>query len=111
MTEGRLIVLTKPGLGTGFALSSAPVYEEAGGPDAEARLRGLMADPNLAPAVLVIDESLYAELSEEFRRELERRSIPVVIQVPGPDWTAASKAHEYIVEILRRAIGYRVRLQ
>jgi len=37
--------------------------------------------------------------------------LPLVIPVPGPDWTTESSAHEYIVEILRRAIGYRVRLQ
>jgi vacuolar-type H+-ATPase subunit F/Vma7 len=62
-------------------------------------------------AVVIIEEPLYDEIPEEVRRGLARSSLPVVIPVPGPDWTTESNAHEYIVEILRRAIGYRVRLQ
>ena len=62
-------------------------------------------------AVVIIEEPLFDDISDEFRRSLARSSTPVVIPVPGPDWTTESKAHEYIVEILRRAIGYRVRLQ
>jgi vacuolar-type H+-ATPase subunit F/Vma7 len=61
--------------------------------------------------VVIIDESLYRDLPEELQRSLRRSTLPVVIPVPGPDWTAESTAHDYIVDILRRAIGYRVRLQ
>jgi vacuolar-type H+-ATPase subunit F/Vma7 len=54
---------------------------------------------------------LHQALPEETTRALRKAQFPVVIPVPGPKWTAESSAHEYIVEILRRAIGYRVRLQ
>ena len=65
----------------------------------------------LNAGVVMIDEPLYRELPEEVRRDLQRAGLPVVIPVPGPAWTTESSAHEYIVEILRRAIGYRVKLQ
>ena len=67
--------------------------------------------PRVAAGVVIIDEPLYEALPDDFRRDLQRSSVPVVIPVPGPDWTEGASAHEYIVEILRRAIGYRVRLQ
>jgi len=61
--------------------------------------------------VVIIDQMLYGALPDEMKRTLQRSAMPVVIPVPGPDWTEESSAHEYIVDILRRAIGYRVRLQ
>jgi vacuolar-type H+-ATPase subunit F/Vma7 len=85
------------------------VVEATSGEDA-AREIEQAADQSDA-AVVIIEEPLYDDIPEEVRRSLARSSLPVVIPVPGPDWTTESNAHEYIVEILRRAIGYRVRLQ
>jgi len=111
MTEGRLVVIARPGLGAGFALAGVRVYEEVDGRDAAARLRRLLDDPQASAAVVVIDDLLHAGLPDDLRADLRRHALPVIVPVPGPDWSAASKADEYIVEILRRAIGYRVRLQ
>lgn len=111
MTEGRLVVITRKGLGLGFSLAGVPVFEESHGRDAAACIERLHSGTKLGAAVVLIDETLYGELPEEFHREFAHRSLPVIIPVPGPEWSEESKAQEYIVEILRRAIGYRVRLQ
>jgi vacuolar-type H+-ATPase subunit F/Vma7 len=107
MTGQALIVITRPGLSAGFELAGVHVIPV---PDSSAAAHEVERIGE-TPAVVIIDESLYRDLPEEMRRSLSRSAVPVVIPVPGPDWTAASTAHEYIVEILRRAIGYRVRLQ
>lgn len=109
MTERRVAVIASPGLGVGFALAGVSVYEEAEGRAAAERIEHLIEESQVG--VVIIDEPLYRDLPEEFQRDLRRKTLPVVIPVPGPEWTLESKAHEYIVEILRRAIGYRVRLQ
>ena len=109
MTEQRLVVIASPGLSAGFALAGVPVYEAAHG-DAAARQIARVVD-EVNAGVVMIDEPLYRELPEELRRALQRAGLPVEIPVPGPAWTTESSAHEYIVEILRRAIGYRVKLQ
>ena len=109
MTEQRLVVIASPGLSAGFALAGVPVYEAAYG-DAASRQFARVGD-EVNAGVVMIDEPLYRELPEELRRDLQRAGLPVVIPVPGPAWTTESSAHEYIVEILRRAIGYRVKLQ
>ena len=107
--EQQLVVIASPGLGTGFSLAGVHVIEAADGQSASRELERLTDEASAG--VVIIDEPLYRELPEEQRRGLTRTSKPVVIPVPGPDWTEESTAHEYIVEILRRAIGYRVRLQ
>lgn len=109
MKDRRLVVIASPGLSAGFALAGVPVFEATDGLDAARRI-GHLAD-DLNAGVIVIDEPLYRDIPEEVRRNFQRSAFPVVIPVPGPDWTTESTAHEYIVEILRRAIGYRVRLQ
>jgi hypothetical protein len=40
---------------------------------------------------------------------LDRQALPVVAPVPGPSWDARRDAEAYIMEVLRQAIGYRVR--
>jgi len=109
MKGQQLVVITGPGLSAGFALAGVPVFEAADGAGAARQISALVGDMDVG--VVIMDEPLYEDLPDEVRRDLRRSAVPVVIPVPGPDWTTEATAHEYIVEILRRAIGYRVRLQ
>jgi vacuolar-type H+-ATPase subunit F/Vma7 len=109
MKAQQLVVISSPGLSAGFALAGVPVFEATSGADAARQIEHLAKDMNAG--VIIIDEPLYDDLPDEVRRDLRRAPLPVVIPVPGPDWTTETTAHEYIVEILRRAIGYRVKLQ
>jgi vacuolar-type H+-ATPase subunit F/Vma7 len=109
MKGEQLMVITSPGLSTGFALAGVPVFEASDGADAARQISHLVDDMNAG--VIIMDELLYEDLPEEIKRDLRKSAHPVVIPVPGPDWTTETTAHEYIVEILRRAIGYRVKLQ
>ena len=109
MKDQRLVVIASQGLSAGFALAGVPVSEARDGADAAKQIDHLVDSEGAS--VVIIDEPLYRDIPEEIRRALQRSTLPVVIPVPGPDWTSEATAHEYIVEILRRAIGYRVKLQ
>ena len=109
MSGSELVVIASPGLSAGFSLAGVQVIQAADGQSAGREIERLVNEATAG--VVIIDESLYQDLPEELRSGLSRTATPVVIPVPGPAWTAESTAHEYIVEILRRAIGYRVRLQ
>ena len=109
MKEQRLVVIASRGLSAGFALACVPVFEARDGADAAKQIERLIDDQDAG--VVIIDEPLYRDIPEEIQRSFQRAALPVVIPVPGPDWTTETSAHDYIVEILRRAIGYRVRLQ
>ncbi len=109
MKEQRLVVIASQGLSAGFAMAGVTVFEASSGADAARQIDRLTDDDDAG--VIIIDEPLYRDIPEEIRRTFQRSALPVVIPVPGPDWTTEATAHEYIVEILRRAIGYRVKLQ
>jgi len=109
MSDPQLVVIASAGLTVGFTLAGVRVVEATSGEEAAREIEQAAGQSDAA--VVIIEEPLYDEIPEEVRRGLARSSLPVVIPVPGPDWTTESNAHEYIVEILRRAIGYRVRLQ
>ena len=109
MKGEQLMVITSPGLSAGFALAGVPVFEASDGADAARQIGHLVDEMNAG--VIIMDEPLYEDLPEEIKRDLRKSAHPVVIPVAGPNWTTETSAHEYIVEILRRAIGYRVKLQ
>lgn len=52
-------------------------------------------------------------LEADLHDELERagRLPPAVLRLPGPAWAERPAAEEYILELLRRAVGYRVKLR
>lgn len=107
--KAEVRVLCRPGTAAGFALAGLrPV--EAEDPAASAqRLLELLGEENVG--VVLIEDSLHHLLPPELRRQLARRPAPMIVPFPTATWTAPpAGADGYIAELLRQAIGYRVRL-
>ena len=103
-------VLCRPEIGAGFALAGLEPVEAATAEQGRERLQELLTKPEVG--VVLMEESLYDELPDDMRRRLGRRSLPMVVPFPEPAWgEPAETADAYIVELLRQAIGYRVRLK
>ena len=103
-------VLASPALAAGFRLAGVPADDVADAADAGAVLASAAALPNLG--ILIVEEAILDALSPAVRRDVERRAIPIVVPLPAPSWSGGARdAEEFILELLRRAIGYRVRLQ
>ncbi len=104
----RFRVLCRPQTAAGFELIGLPVLVAA---DTQGVLRHLGRTRQEGDiGLLLIEESLEASLPEEVQREAERGQWPVILPFPGPRWRAESVAEDRVVELLRRAIGYRVKL-
>ncbi len=103
-------VLCRPALSAGFGLAGLrPVEAETSG-QALNRVQALAADPSTG--VLLIEDTLHEQLPLEARRDLARRPLPLVVPFPGPRWSPAEEGMDrYIADLLRQAIGYRVRLK
>jgi len=107
--KGVVEVICRPAAAAGFALAgltSEPVSEAA---DPAAPIAAFLSRADLG--VLLVEESIYESLPVELRARLDRSARPVVVPFPGPAWSGARSAEDRVVELLRRAIGYRVRLQ
>jgi vacuolar-type H+-ATPase subunit F/Vma7 len=102
-------VVCRPFTTAGFALVGLMVDAVAEGGDAGAVVAPLLARPEVG--VLLLEESIYDGLAPDLRRRVDRSPRPVVVPFPAPAWGGPGSAEERVVELLRRAIGYRVRLQ
>lgn len=102
----NIIVITPPDATHGFAL--AGVRQRVVDADAaSAVLRDLSRDP--ATGVLVVDERLVTRPLREQIRVLERRWPGLAVVLPAPERVQVTE-EDYVLQLIRRAIGYQVRL-
>ncbi len=102
----RIVVVAPADARHGFAL--AGVRQVTGEPAGlEAILGELLRDP--ATGVVIVDERLAGPAAQPRLRELERRSTALVVVLPAPG-EAVRIGEDYALRLIRRAIGYQVRL-
>lgn len=101
--------IATPAVAVGFRLAGVPVDSVADLADAGTLLIARSTEPGLG--ILLVEQPVHDAAPVPVRRELERRPAPIVVPVPSPMFGAGPADTEgLIVELLRRAIGYRVRL-
>lgn len=102
----KIVVLTPQDARHGFSL--AGVSQLIATPDeAEAAVCRAMEDPECG--LVILDERLWAGIAEERFREMERRWFGVLVVLPAPE-RGAEEAEDYAQRLIRRVIGYHVRL-
>ncbi len=108
MSSSHLVrVVCRPAQAAGFALAGVEVELAADVARAVEVLKRLCSQPKLA--IVLVDAQLHRALPVEVRQRLDRLAQPIVAPFPSPAWDEAAEAEEYVLEILRQAIGYRVR--
>jgi vacuolar-type H+-ATPase subunit F/Vma7 len=109
--KGTVEVICTPALVTGFRLAGLGPHPAEDGDAAGRVVEGLLAAPGgVPPAVLLVEESLGGALPAPLRRRLGRDPALVVVPFPSPRAALAAAPDAFLLEILRQAIGYRVRL-
>lgn len=103
----RVRVLSRPMLAAGYELAGLAVTRVDDGATAGEAVKRLAADAEVG--IILVDDALYRALPRDLLARLDRRALPVIAPVPAPRWDERSEAEAYILEILRQAIGYRVR--
>jgi vacuolar-type H+-ATPase subunit F/Vma7 len=103
----RVRLLCRSVVASGFELAGMVVTRADDGAAAAEALKQLAADADVG--ALLIDDVLYRALPRDLLTRLDRQGLPLVAPVPTPRWDERSEAEAYVLEILRRAVGYRVR--
>lgn len=103
-----VVVLCEPRAAPGFLLAGLDVRRGRDGAAAAEALAELRRD--VGDAVVLVQDALYAGL--DARRLRREEGTLVIVPFPDPAWEEEPSAAEaYLVEMLRRAVGYRVRLR
>lgn len=103
----KIAFVTPPDAEHGFALTGIGQYAVEAD-NAERKLRDVMSDPDAG--LVIIDERLLKGIAEERVRELEHGWNGIFLILPSPE-KAAPEVEDYAARLIRRAIGYHVRLK
>lgn len=109
MDQYRIKVVTRPGAGLGFRLAGVPVEEVADAAGAE-RVAALIEEPGLG--ILAVDETLLRQVPPGVLDRAGRDGVPIVLPFTLPArWEERVGGEEYVAALIRRAIGYHIKLQ
>ncbi|HSN14023.1 MAG TPA: V-type ATP synthase subunit F [Anaeromyxobacteraceae bacterium] len=104
----KLAVLVRSDDSRGFILAGARVETAPPGEELSA-LRALLTDPALG--VVAVQEEVLASVPPRVLRRARERGVPVLLPFTLPrSYGEAGRGREYVAALIRRAIGYAVRL-
>ncbi|MFO0597981.1 MAG: V-type ATP synthase subunit F [Myxococcaceae bacterium] len=106
-TAAPVRVVCRPAQVSGFALAGLEADVAPDAARAAELLKRLALDARVG--MVLVDEQLHRALPAELRQRLDRLAQPMITPFPSPAWDEAGAAEDYVLEILRQAIGYRVR--
>ncbi len=109
MDRYRLKVVTRPGAALGFRLAGVPVEEIDDARSAE-RIAALVEEPGLG--ILAVDEALLCQVPPTVLERANRVGVPIVLPFTLPTrWEERVGGEEYVAALIRRAIGYHIKIQ
>jgi vacuolar-type H+-ATPase subunit F/Vma7 len=106
----RIRIVGRQGQVAGFAAAGLPTTTVT--PDATGLsvIQDLIQEQDIG--VILVSQDVYDFVAPSLERLLARKPLPMVIPIPNPEWQEGpGSAERHIVELLRRAIGYRVRVR
>ena len=113
MKNGRpqsCVVITDRETAIGFRLAGVEVRVSDSLAETKDHIEKLVVSGGCA--LLLVKGSLMEELGESFRNRVERAGSPVMIPLPlDMKWHAEEMGMEYLHRLIRRSIGYQLRLR
>ncbi len=103
----RIVFVSVSDAEYGFRLTGV-AHQIAKEEETEDALKKLMADPETG--LVVVDERLIQGIPESRLREMEKRWYGMLLVLPAPEKFAAG-IEDYAMRLIKRAIGYHVRLK
>ena len=104
---GRLIVVTAEDQVTGYRMAGVTALA-ASTPEEVLRIISEVADAQEG-GLVAVDESLLGGIEPAARRRLEESMTPVVVSIPSGSRASVSERRARLSEVLRRAVGSRIR--
>ena len=103
----KIVFLTGPDAEYGFRLTGVG-HQVTREEELGEMLKKLMAEPETG--LVVVDERLIGGVTESRLREMEKRWYGMLLVLPAPEKVGA-EVEDYAMRLIKRAIGYHVRLK
>jgi V/A-type H+/Na+-transporting ATPase subunit F len=106
----KMLVLTDSETATGFRLAGVEVREADGGTAQKALEETIQSDKY---GLVVVDESLIGDPIKSSERTMRGRNLPVILPMQGlgAAFGESDDAKAYMKELVRRAIGFDIKLE
>jgi len=105
---GKVTIITNPELATGFRLAGVEVLPAKTAAEARDLLFSLLGREDIS--IIAIKDDYLADLKEEERRRLWETYRPLVIGIPTGIISPERRRTDYIVALIRWAVGFEVAL-
>jgi V/A-type H+-transporting ATPase subunit F len=106
---GNYRVITDAESAVGFRLAGIDALEASNPATTEHLLDEMISQGK--PGMILVNHNLMDQLSDSYHRKLERLSLPLIIPIPiAGDWWKEKPREDYIFNLIRRAIGYQMKI-
>lgn len=106
----EILVITGPGESLGFKTAGIETLEAAVDADLGALLLGLQASGKYG--LVAMEERLLEKVPGNAMKRLRKKGLPVIIPINLPQaWGEAEPGESPVVRLIRRAIGYQIKLK
>lgn len=106
----KLLVITYPDTSLGFKLAGVEVEEVKEDEDITDILNDILKTGDYG--LLVVEEKFLAKVDEGVLKRIRKTGIPVIVPIDTPkSWQTESEMESYIARLIRRAIGYQVKIK
>jgi vacuolar-type H+-ATPase subunit F/Vma7 len=106
----EILVIGEPEIIEGFALTGARIRSETDPRRAERLVDQFLMSKEIE--IIVVTESLFEQIPEKTRNRAEASGRPIFVTLPRPAGIETWGEHEDLISrIIRRAIGYRLKIR
>lgn len=106
----KFLVITYPDISTGFSLAGVEVKEAEVDEDITLFLHNIIE--NKEYGLIAVEEKLLKKVPEEDLKRIRKTGVPVIVPIDTPrSWHGEVEMESYLVRLIRRAIGYQVKIK
>ena len=106
----KLLVITYPDTVPGFSLAGVEVKGVKEGDNITPLLEGIITNGEYG--LLAIEERLLSDVPEEVLKKIRKTGVPVIVPIDTPrSWYSEAEMESYVARLIRRAIGYQVKIK
>lgn len=106
----KLVIITDPESAQGFRLAGVEVAEAKNPAEAQKHLISLINDDT--SGIIAVSENLMGAVDEQIREKIDKIYRPIVVPIPSQKKLEMAEAHrKYLAQLIRRAVGFDIRLR